>query len=67
MLQALFINNSVLWLEKMLAAELHLAGVLSPVLLWDPSYEKMITDFYRPSIFVSSRHSGNILSIRLLR
>lgn len=44
MLQALFINNSVLWLEKMLAAELYLAGVLSPVLLWDPSYEKMIAD-----------------------
>lgn len=43
MLQALFINNSVLWLEKMVEAELHLAGVfLNLVLLWDPSYEKKI-------------------------
>lgn len=44
MLQALFINKSVLWLEKMVESELHLAGVfLNPVLLWVPNYQNMTT------------------------
>jgi len=44
MLQALFINNSVLWLEKIVEAELHLARVfVNPVLLWDPNYGEVTT------------------------
>lgn len=67
MLQALFINKSVLWLEKMVESELHLAGVfLNPVLLWVPNYQKNDNRLDRHSGFVGSAHSGNIFSTSLL-